>query len=62
MISFYINLPSDIAGALVKLARLEERTPRDQVVFVLKKELQWRGLLPSSTTPPAQESAPAREI
>ncbi len=45
----YVNMSEHIARGLIKMAREENRTIRDQITFIVKKELEWRGLLTSST-------------
>jgi len=44
-IHFQISLPEDVAYTLRSLAQSEKRTPRDQVAWIVEKELIRQGLL-----------------
>ncbi len=58
----YINVSEPFARGLIKIARQENRSVRDQIAFILKKELEWRGLLTSSTAAaPRPPTAPTHE-
>lgn len=61
MFKVYVNLEGDVARALARLSYQESRNIRDQVTFLIKKELEWRGLLPSSNAP-TQERETAHEM
>jgi hypothetical protein len=49
-IRLMINLNSDEAEALARLAASELRDPRDQIRFVVRCELERQGLLHSEDT------------
>lgn len=42
-----VTLNSVEREALIKLAAVEIRTPRDQARYILRQELEQRGLLPA---------------
>ncbi len=56
MFRFLISLEPVEAKALSKWAASEMRDPRDQIRFILRMELERRGLLPAQAIGPLQLS------
>lgn len=54
-----ITLSNEETAALIAYAQASLRHPREQVRYVLRKELERRGLLPADDTPDAR---PAHEV
>lgn len=50
------RLVKDEAQALQQLSSAELRNPREQVRYILRRELERRGLLPASVNPPVLET------
>ncbi len=56
-----VNFEGDLLEGLIKSSRNETRYMNQQVRVLVREGLERRGLLPSSTTPPARERATAHE-
>lgn len=52
-----ITLEQPEYSALLKVAMSELRAPQDQVRFILRRELERRGLLPPTEQQPIQAAA-----
>jgi len=61
MFKVYVNLETEVAQALARLAYDENRDIRGQVTFLIRRELQWRGLLPAPGSAIPQERAASQE-
>jgi hypothetical protein len=54
MIRYLISLEPEEANVLYELAASEMRDPRDQIRFILRMELERRGLLVTQTNDPVE--------
>jgi len=61
MFKVYVNLETEVAQALARLAYDENRDIRGQVTFLIRRELQWRGLLPAPGSVTPNDRATANE-
>lgn len=55
MIRYLISLEPEEAAVLYELAASEMRDPRDQIRFMLRMELERRGLLPAPASGTPQQ-------
>ncbi len=55
-----VQLTTEERGALLQIAELECRDPREQMRFLLRKEAQQRGLI--AHVEPVSDEAPAHSV